>query len=107
LARLIFGAPSAAAAPVAKASSVSDVEVSPSMVTALKVSSTPALQQRLQRAGRDRRVGEHEGQHGRHVRHDHAGALAMPLIVTFACRASTVAVATFGKVSVVMRPWPR
>ena len=43
LARLIFGAPFAAAAPVAKASSVSDVEVSLSMVTALKVSSTPLL----------------------------------------------------------------
>ncbi len=34
-----------------------------------------ALQQRLQRAGAERRVGEHEGQHGRHVRRDHAGAL--------------------------------
>src|SRR5216683_1685883 len=43
LARLIFGAPFAAAAPVAKASSVSEVEVSPSIVMALKVSSTPLL----------------------------------------------------------------
>ena len=40
----------ARAAPVANASSVSEVEVSPSMVTALKVSATPSLQQRLQRA---------------------------------------------------------
>ena len=32
----------AGAAPVAKASSVSEVEVSPSMVTALKVSTTPS-----------------------------------------------------------------
>jgi len=45
------------------------------MVTALKVSSTPLYEQRLQRARRDRRVGEHERQHGRHVGRDHAGAL--------------------------------
>ena len=44
------GAPCAAAAPVANAISVSEVEVSPSMVTALKVSVTPSLEQRLQRA---------------------------------------------------------
>ena len=34
-----------------------------------------ALQHRLQHVGRDLRVGEDEGQHGRHVRRDHAGAL--------------------------------
>ena len=39
----------ARAAPVAKASSVSEVEVSPSMVTALKVSVDAFAQQRLQR----------------------------------------------------------
>ena len=32
-------------------------------------------QQALQHAGGDRRVGRDEGQHGRHVRRDHAGAL--------------------------------
>ena len=40
------GAPRAAAAPVAKASKVSDVEVSPSIVTALKLSTTPSAMRR-------------------------------------------------------------
>ena len=40
---MIFGAPSAAAVPVANASRVSDVDVSLSMVRALNVSSTPLL----------------------------------------------------------------
>src|SRR5260370_910347 len=39
----IFDTPRAAAAPVANASSVSEVEVSPSIVTALKLSATPCL----------------------------------------------------------------
>ena len=34
-----------------------------------------ALEQRLQHGRRQRRVGEHERQHGGHVGHDHAGAL--------------------------------
>ena len=39
----MFGAPRSFAAPVANAISVSEVEVSPSMVTALNVSVTPSL----------------------------------------------------------------
>ena len=35
----------------------------------------PLLQQGLQHRRRNRRVGEHEGQHGGHVGRDHAGAL--------------------------------
>jgi len=56
-----------------KASSVSEVEVSLSMVTALKVSSTRS-EQRLQYSGGQRRVGEHERKHCCHIRRDHAGA---------------------------------
>ena len=37
------------------------------------------LQQRLQDGGRDRRIGEDEGQHGRHVGSDHARALGEPV----------------------------
>ena len=61
--------------PVAKASSVSDVEVSPSTVMALKLALVAALEQRLQHVGRNRRVGEDEGEHRRHVGRDHARAL--------------------------------
>ena len=96
-----LGAPFAAAAPVAKASSVSEVEVSPSMVTALKVSATPSCSS-VQRRRRDRRVGEDEGQHGRHVGRDHAGALGDAADGDVACRSVTVAAAPSGKVSVVM-----
>ena len=97
------GAPRVAAAPVAKASSVSEVEVSPSIVTALKVSSTPRSSSACSTAGSDRRIGEHEGQHRRHVGRDHAGALGDAVDrdrrVAEPRRARS---RTFGKVSVVM-----
>ena len=64
-----------AALPVAKIISVSEVEVSPSMVTALNVSTTPSSSMRLQGRRGNCSVGENEGQHGRHVGRDHAGAL--------------------------------
>ena len=70
------GQPRFAACPVAKTSSVSLVEVSPSMVTQLKVRSALSATSALQRRGRDRCVGEDEAQHRRHVGLDHAGALA-------------------------------
>ncbi len=91
------------ALPVAKIISVSEVEVSPSMVTALKVSATPSLSSACSAAARDRCVGEDERQHGRHVGCDHAGALG-DAVDRSPCLADAcaVAVATFGKVSVVM-----
>ena len=102
LARLIFGAPLAAAEPVANASRVSDVEVSLSMVTALKVSSTPLLSSDCSTADDS----------GASVKTNDSmvamsgmimpAPLAMPLMVTLALPSFTVAVATFGKVSVVM-----
>ena len=64
------------ARPVAITMNESLVEVSPSTVMQLKDSSaasrTNCLQQRFGDAG----VGGHEAKHGRHVRLDHAGALA-------------------------------
>ena len=69
------GAPRAADRPVAKTSSVSLVEVSPSMVMALKVSSTAGIERGAQRLRLDGRVGEEKGEQGRHVGRDHAGAL--------------------------------
>ena len=69
------GAPRLAARPVAKRSKVSLVEVSPSMVMALKVSSTARIERVAQRLRLDRRIGEEKGEHGRHVGRDHAGAL--------------------------------
>ncbi len=101
-ARLIFGAPFAAAAPVAKASRVSDVEVSPSMVTALKVSSTPLLSSDCSTAAVS---GASVNTKDSIVAMSGAimpAPLAMPLMVTLALPSFTVAVATFGKVSVVM-----
>ena len=102
LARLIFGAPPAAAAPVAKASRVSDVEVSPSMVTALKVSSTPLFRSDCSAPAE---IGASVKTKASMVAMSGAimpAPLAMPLIVTLALPSFTVAVATFGKVSVVM-----
>ena len=102
LARLIFGAPLAAAAPVAKASRVSDVEVSLSMVTALKVSSTPLLSSDCSTADDS---GASVNTKDSMVAMSGAimpAPLAMPLMVTLALPSFTVAVATFGKVSVVM-----
>src|SRR6478752_6430543 len=102
LARLILGAPCAAAVPVAKASRVSDVEVSPSMVTALNVSSTLSLSSACSAPDA---IGASVNTNASMVAMSGAiipAPLAMPLIVTFALPSFTVAVATFGKVSVVM-----
>ena len=99
---MIFGAPFAAAAPVAKASSVSEVEVSLSMVTALKVSSTPLLSSDCSTADES---GASVNTNDSIVAMSGAimpAPLAMPLMVTLALPSFTVAVATFGKVSVVM-----
>ena len=66
------------AAPVANSSSVSEVEVSLSTVIALNEASVASPQERLQHLGRQRRVGDDEGQHGRHVGRDHARAFGDP-----------------------------
>ncbi len=64
---------------------------------------TPREMQRLQHGAGNRRVGEDEGQHRRHVRRDHARALGDAVDGDGACRrCCAVAVATLGKVSVVM-----
>ena len=102
LARLIFGAPSAAAAPVAKASSVSDVEVSLSIVTALKVSSTPLLSSDCSTADDSGASVNTKDSMVAMSGMIMPAPLAMPLMVTLALPSFTVAVATFGKVSVVM-----
>jgi hypothetical protein len=52
------------------------VEVSPSMVMRLNERVGRLLDQRLQHAARDHGVGGEKAQHRRHVRPDHAGALA-------------------------------
>ena len=90
------GAPRFAAAPVANSISVSLVDVSLSTVTALNVPPTAFDKQRLQDRRVDRRIGRDEGQHRRHVRRDHAGALGDAIDVTSASPSFTVAVATFG-----------
>jgi hypothetical protein len=87
---------------VAKASSVSEVEVSPSIVTALNVSSTPLLSRACRAAGA---IGASVKMKDSIVAMSGAimpAPLAMPLMVTLALPSLTVAVATFGKVSVVM-----
>ena len=56
--RAMRGAPRRVAAPVAKTSSVSLVEVSPSMVMALKLSSSAGIDEGLQHMRLDGRVGE-------------------------------------------------
>ena len=63
------------ALPVAKASTVSLVEVSLSTVMQLKVSLVGGGQQLLQERRLDRRVGEDVAEHRRHVGRDHAAAL--------------------------------
>ena len=55
----------------------------------------------------DRGVGEDEAQHRRHVRRDHAGALAEAASTTVAPPILALRVASLGKVSVVMRARPR
>ena len=108
MAREIFGAPCAAAAPVANASRVSEVEVSLSMVTALKVSSTPLFSSDCSASAE---IGASVNTNDSIVAMSGAimpAPLAMPLMVTVALPSFTLAVATFGKVSVVMmaRPHP-
>src|SRR5215468_375948 len=101
-AREITGAPLAAAAPVAKASSVSEVEVSPSIVTALKLSRTPFASSTC-KAGAA--MGASVNTNDSRVAISGAimpAPLAMPQIVTTASPSLAVAVAPFGKVSVVM-----
>ena len=94
------GLPSAL--PVANIISVSEVEVSPSMVTALKVSVTPSLSSACKAgAAIAASVNTKESMVAM------SGAimpapLAMPLMVTVALPMRACAVATFGKVSVVM-----
>ena len=68
--------PRASAAPVANSRQVSLVEVSPSTVMQLNVVLTCSSRSSCKRFRLDRRVGEDEAQHGRHVGRDHAGALA-------------------------------
>ena len=99
---MIFGAPWAAAAPVANISSVSEVEVSPSMVTALNESATPAFNSACN-AGAE--IGASVKMKDSIVAMSGAimpAPLAMPLMVTVALPSFTLAVATFGNVSVVM-----
>src|SRR6202022_4809346 len=91
-----------AAAPGAKASSVSDGEGSPAMVTALKVSSTPLFKSDCKAPAA---IGASVNTKASIVAMSGAimpAPLAMPLIVTLALPSFTVDVATFGKVSVVM-----
>jgi hypothetical protein len=64
---------------------------------ALKERSTICLQQRLQRRRGDRRVGEDEGQHGRHVGRDHAGALGDAVDRDLGVAELARAVATLGR----------
>ena len=92
----------ACAAPVANSSSVSEVEVSLSTVMALNERVDRLRQQRLQRRRGDRRVGEDEGQHGRHVGRDHAGALGDAVDRHLRVAELRVRGGDLGKVSVVM-----
>ena len=90
------------AAPVANASSVSEVEVSPSMVTALKVSVTPSLRSDCSARAP---IGASVKTNDSIVAMSGAimpAPLAMPLMVTVALPILALAVATLGNVSVVM-----
>ena len=83
----IFGAPRLAAAPVANAINVSEVDVSPSTVTALNVSATPSLSS-VCSAGAE--IGASVKMKDSMVAISGAimpAPLAMPLIVTWPCRA--------------------
>ena len=87
---------------MAKASKVSDVDVSPSMVTALKVSATLSKTIFCRAAAA---TGASVKTNDNMVAMSGAimpAPFAMPLIVTLALPSFAVAVATFGKVSVVM-----
>ena len=99
---VIFGAPCLAAAPVANTISVSEVEVSPSIVTALKLSFTPSLRSFCSTAAE---TGASVKTNDSMVAMSGAiipAPLAMPLMVTAALPMLVLAVATFGNVSVVM-----
>ncbi len=103
LALEILGAPDLAAAPVANRSSVSEVDVSPSIVTALNVSSTSLFRQR--RAMRAPRCGASVKTKASIVAMSGAimpAPLAKPLMRTVALPSFALAVASFGNVSVVM-----
>ena len=63
------------AAPVAKASTVSEVEVSLSTVMQEKLRAVGLGQHRLEEGRLDRGIGEDEAEHRRHVRRDHARSL--------------------------------
>ncbi len=96
------GAPRAAAVPVAKASRVSDVEVSPSMVTALKLSTTPSARRRCSAGAA---IGASVNTKASMVAMSGAimpAPLAMPQMVTVVLPIFASAVAPLGKVSVVM-----
>src|SRR5262249_44956868 len=98
----VAGAPRARAAPVANASSVSDVEVSLSTVTALKLSTTPSLSSACSAGAA---IGASVNTKASMVAMSMAimpEPLAMPLMATVVSPSFAVAVATFGKVSVVM-----
>ena len=92
----------AAAAPVANASTVSDVEVSPSMVTALNVSTTPSRNNDCKTGAA---IGASVKMKASMVAMSGAimpAPLAKPLMVTSVPRSRMRAVANFGNVSVVM-----
>src|SRR5262249_16052754 len=98
----IFGAPRMAAAPVANASRVSEVEVSPSTVTALKLSATPCLSKYW--STRDE-IGASVKTKESIVPMSGAiipAPLAMPQMVTGAAPIRAMAAAPLGNVSVVM-----
>ena len=96
------GAPRAVARPVAKISKVSLVEVSPSMVTALKVSSTAGSSEARSACGSIaasvKRKASMVAMSGAIM----PAPLAMPLMVTSTPSISALRVASLGKVSVVM-----
>ena len=90
------------ALPVANSISVSEVEVSPSMVTALKVSATPSLSMACSAGAA---IAASVNTKDSIVAMSGAimpAPLAMPLMVTVALPILALAVATFGNVSVVM-----
>ena len=96
------GAPCSAAAPVAKASRVSEVEVSPSIVTALKLSATPSASRRCSAGAA---IGASVNTKASMVAMSGAimpAPLAIPQMVTVALPSFAVAVAPLGNVSVVM-----
>ena len=99
---MIFGAPFLALAPVANRSSVSDVEVSPSIVTALNVSVTSSFSS-ARNTGAE--IAASVKTKASIVAMSGAimpAPFAKPLIRTLALPSFTAALASFGNVSVVM-----